>query len=279
MLKVKPKHDLVFKSLFGDENDKRLLTGLLRAILDNPHVEYDEITIKNPIDTINYEGQKTPILDIKLYLKSGKWINIEIQTDKKKYFKNRSLHSLCKLITNQVKRGDKNYTLSDTIVILICDFIMKKELTHYHNMVQLFYVGTDLAFSKVTSIHVLELPKLPREHDGSTLWDYLKFIQSETEEDLQMVSLDTYGIKAGIEKLQQIIADEDLQMRMDAWDTWQRDQHCNMMEAREEGHQEGLQKGERRVTFATAKAMLIEKIPVDIIVKVTGLTKEQITSI
>ena len=277
MLKVKPKHDLVFKTLFGDENDKRLLTGLLQATLNIPLAEY-EIFIKNPTDTINYEGQKTPTLDIKLHLKSGKWINIEIQTDKKKYFKNRSLHSLCKLIANQAKRGDKNYTLTDTIVILICDFIMEKELTHYHNVARLFYTDTNLAFSKVASIHVLELPKLPSKHDGSTLWDYLKFIQSETEDDLNMVSLDTYGIKAGVDRLQKLSADEDLQMRMDIWDTWQRDQHCNMMEAREEGLQEGLQKGERRV-IATAKAMLIEKIPIDIIVKVTGLTKEQITSI
>jgi hypothetical protein len=49
---LKPKNDLVFKALFGQEKDKRLLTGFLRATLDIA-LDEDEITINNPIRNIN----------------------------------------------------------------------------------------------------------------------------------------------------------------------------------------------------------------------------------
>ena len=42
------KSDVVFKLLFGDERNADLLTDLLKAVLDLPADEYDEIIIADP---------------------------------------------------------------------------------------------------------------------------------------------------------------------------------------------------------------------------------------
>jgi len=169
MLENKPKQDLVFKTLFGNEKDKRLLIEFLQILLKIPPEEFDEVLIMNPTDTIAYKGQKSSTLDIKLQLKSKRLLNIEIQTGKKAYFGNRSLFNACKLVTEQVKSGDENYILSDVIVILICDFIHKRELQGYHNVARMTFEGTEVAFSKALTVHLLELPRLPKEQDGSIL--------------------------------------------------------------------------------------------------------------
>jgi hypothetical protein len=43
-----PKSDVVFKLLFGDERNTDLLTDLLKAVIDLPADEYDELVIVDP---------------------------------------------------------------------------------------------------------------------------------------------------------------------------------------------------------------------------------------
>ena len=47
MLKVNPKIDLVFKKLFGSEENKDILLSLINAILPD-HQQIATITLKNP---------------------------------------------------------------------------------------------------------------------------------------------------------------------------------------------------------------------------------------
>ncbi|MDR1661307.1 MAG: Rpn family recombination-promoting nuclease/putative transposase, partial [Azoarcus sp.] len=43
-----PKSDEVFKMLFGDEQNKEILAGFLKALLPLPDDDYEEIEILNP---------------------------------------------------------------------------------------------------------------------------------------------------------------------------------------------------------------------------------------
>ena len=64
MAKVNPKIDLVFKKLFGSEENKDILLSLVNAILPQ-HQQIAFLTLKNPYNLADYTDRKLTILDIK----------------------------------------------------------------------------------------------------------------------------------------------------------------------------------------------------------------------
>ncbi|MDW8297319.1 MAG: PD-(D/E)XK nuclease family transposase, partial [Raineya sp.] len=61
---LNPKIDLVFKKLFGSEENKDILMSLINAILP-PHQQVADITLKNPYNFADYIEGKLSVLDIK----------------------------------------------------------------------------------------------------------------------------------------------------------------------------------------------------------------------
>lgn len=74
-----PVVDFVFKLLFGDAKNTKRLSSLLSAILKLPEEEFSEIELLNPEIEREFKEDKKGILDIRVRLKDGKQINIEIQ--------------------------------------------------------------------------------------------------------------------------------------------------------------------------------------------------------
>ncbi|MCL2087720.1 MAG: Rpn family recombination-promoting nuclease/putative transposase, partial [Oscillospiraceae bacterium] len=76
---LSPTDDYIFKLIFGDENDVEQLTSLLQSVLKLSPGEYKEITIGDSHLLREAKTDKLGILDVKVKIKSGKIINIEIQ--------------------------------------------------------------------------------------------------------------------------------------------------------------------------------------------------------
>jgi predicted transposase/invertase (TIGR01784 family) len=64
MNKFNPKIDLVFKKLFGSEENKDILLSLINSILPLDQ-QVAKIDLKNPYNVSDYAEGKLPILDIK----------------------------------------------------------------------------------------------------------------------------------------------------------------------------------------------------------------------
>ena len=45
---LSPKSDMIFKLLFGDEKSIEILTDFLKAVLDIPENDYEDVTIVDP---------------------------------------------------------------------------------------------------------------------------------------------------------------------------------------------------------------------------------------
>ena len=58
-------------------------------------------------------------------------------------------------------------------------------------------------------IVVVELPKLPSLNDGTSLYDWVKFIKAETREEFEMLAKQSKYLEAAYETLDQISADEE----------------------------------------------------------------------
>ena len=275
---VTPMDDRIFKALFGNDN-KKLLTGFLSALLtDVPKEDIAELQILNAARNIRKVNEKASIVDLRIKTKSGKMLSVEMQKRDKSYFKNRSLFHVCDMYVSQIDRDNPDYEVEETIVVLLCDFILEKELRAYHNIARLHYDQSTVRFSEGLTVHTLELKKLPRVCDGTALWHYLKFLKSEKEEDLEMVSEEMMGIKEAKEQYRRLRADKELMEIIRQEDDELYTRNTMILHARREGKAQGIEQGIEQGTLAVAKTMLAAGSSIDYTVQVTGLPKEKILS-
>ncbi len=116
-----PKIDIVFRKLFGSEENKDLLLSLINGILDcTPRLT--DLTIQNPYNLPRYLEEKTSILDVKAVDEHGTWYDIEMQIGEQKFYGKRALYYLSKLYVDQLKEADGYHTLNTTIGIHLIDF-------------------------------------------------------------------------------------------------------------------------------------------------------------
>jgi predicted transposase/invertase (TIGR01784 family) len=108
MSKVNPKIDLVFKKLFGSEENKDILLSLLNAILPL-NQQISEINLKNPYNVSDYAEGKLSILDIKAQDENGVHYDIEMQIRGSDFYGKRALFYWSKMFGSQL-----DYVIDDT---------------------------------------------------------------------------------------------------------------------------------------------------------------------
>ena len=135
---LSPMSDIIFKLLFGAEGSIEILTDFLLAVLNLSPDEYDEITISNPFLLQEYKGDKLGILDVKLKLKSGKIINVELQADSMPFMESRILFYVSKMITEQINESDQYEKIKRVISIIITGHPLIKQSEKYHHRFGLY---------------------------------------------------------------------------------------------------------------------------------------------
>ena len=71
----KPTSDMIFRKLFGGEENKDLLMALINSAV-GPYLQIVDMEIKNPV---NLEGAKGSIVDTKARADDGNWYIIEMK--------------------------------------------------------------------------------------------------------------------------------------------------------------------------------------------------------
>jgi len=122
MSKVNPKIDLVFKKIFGTEENKDLLKSLINSVLPE-NQKITTLTIKNPYNEIDFVGDRLSIVDIKATDEKEQWYNIEIQIREQGFFGRRSLYYWAELYSGQLFETDNFKKLHKTIMINLLDFV------------------------------------------------------------------------------------------------------------------------------------------------------------
>jgi len=116
----------------------------------------------------------------------------------------------------------------------------------------------------IIEIHSLELDKLPEGADGTQLYDWARFINAESEEELNMIAERNPEVGKAVVKLRELSADER------ARDLYERREK----ERRDIASQKRWAIKQRE--FEIAKTLLLDGDSIDRIVKVTGLTFEEV---
>jgi predicted transposase/invertase (TIGR01784 family) len=227
--------DFIFKLIFGDEKNSDILASFLMAVLGLPYEDFDSLQIIDPNLPREFEDDKLGILDVKLRLKSGKIIDIEIQVKLLPHLRERIAFYTSKMITEQIKSGNDYHAIKPVVTILVADFVMFPNDTAYHHSFEMYDRKNNVLLSELTGVHVLELPKLPKDDDNTPVWTWAKFIDTVDEGELNMLAQRNATLNKAVAIRMELSRDERLRLIAEAKEKARRDEADLMWGARQEG--------------------------------------------
>jgi predicted transposase/invertase (TIGR01784 family) len=258
------KSDILFRLFFADEKNVEFLVGFLKSVLKLPDDDYEAIEISDPHLLRDFAGDKLGIIDVKLKTKSGKVIHIEINLTVTPDLKNRIIFYDAKLITEQIGSGDDYDVVKKVVSIIITEEELIGKSPRYHHRFTFYDMDAGVELSDLIEIHTLELEKLPKESDGTQIYDWACFIAADSEEELDMVAERNPQIKKAVVKYRELTADEKVRDLAERRERERRDQA-----AREKW-------AAKKRDFELAQNLLKYGDSIDKIINVTGLTLEEI---
>lgn len=248
--------------------------GLLNSILEE-HVSSVVLNC-NTILEKDLFNDKLGILDIRAKINNSIDCNIEMQLVNQNNIEKRILFYISKMYTQNINKGQNYNKINKCISILFTDFNLKK-LTHIHKYITKWdlreekYNNTIL--TDMIEIYIIELPKVKKYSENMQLDAWVKFISNSG--DVDMSNADE-AIKKAKEVLEQISEDEYERYLADLRLKYILDQKNIEETGFDRGLEQGIKQGSRQSKIEIAKQLKKENIDIAIIIKTTGLTKEEI---
>ena len=124
-------------------------------------------------------------------------------------------------------------------------------------------------------IHIIEIPKINRMLENGKLKKWILFLENPEGEETKRMAEKEKEIKEAIETLEDISSDETKERIAELRQKYIMDTKSQIRTAEEKG----LKKGIEKRNIEIAKKMLQENIAIETMIKITGLTKEEIEKI
>ena len=165
-----------------------------------------------------------------------------------------------------------------TIGINILDFEYIQGTDKFHTT---YHISEDTEHIKYTDVlewHIVELPKLPPMTDGSQLYNWAKFINSKSEEEMKMLATQDMYIKQAYEELEVISQDEQKRLEYTARQKALYDYNTMMEENFDNGvvwgMEKGIAEGEIRKAVAVVKKLMEQQFTLENALAVAEIDKE-----
>lgn len=277
---INPLTDFGFKKLFGSEPNKMLLIDFLNQIL--PDRKIKDLTYASGEKQGLTELDRKAIFDLYCIGDNGERFIVEMQKAKQNFFKDRSVFYASFPIQEQGKKNQWDYKLDPVYSVGILDFIFEdhkseKELLH---IVELKNQRGEVFYDKLKFVYI-ELPKFDKkEEDLKTHFDkwlyvfrHLSHLQDRPKK-LQNRIFTKLFETAEIAKFspkEREAYEESLK--------YYRDIKNVVDTSKEEGIIEGRIEGRIEERKEIARALKKNGISMEMIVKATGLTIEEIKNL
>ena len=139
----------------------------------------------------------------------------------------------------------------------------------------MYHISEDtehIKYTDILEIHIVELPKLPTNDDGTDLYDWIKFIKAENKGEFEMLAKQSQYLQKAYETLEEISADQQKRLEYTARQKALYDYNTLMEENYERGVEEGIEQGIQQGK-SERDAELIERM------KSKGMSDEEIGQI
>ena len=246
---MSPKVDYCFKELLAYPEIRK---GFVAAILNKEPEEIAETTLMPTILSKDTEDGKYGILDVRVRMKNGSQMDLEMQVAPFEFWNNRVIFYLSKMYAEQVKEGDKYKNLKPCIHVSILNFNLLHEDRTCFREIAFCDLTTKQKYTDLLEIYVLELKKLPQEQKEEPLIiKWMRFLAAESREDFEKMAGEDNYINEAYEVLQKLSADERKRLEYEARQKAIRDYDSQMSSSREEG----IRIGEDRLNHLYEKLM------------------------
>ena len=283
---LQPKNDVVFQALFT-RGKETITKAFLEDVLK---IKIHRLDLDKSKDLLNDNKiDKNGRLDLRAIINDNVECDIEIQLVPHEKMLERFLYYWSKMYTANVQVGHKYSELRKTISIIIVDKEInelkdiKKAHTTWHIREDEY---TENVLTPYLRFDIIELRKAIeeyKENKDDEVLQWMMFFENPEDAEVKRIMENNEDIKEAKEELDEISRNDILRRMALKAEIERMDQEQRMYEARrdgkKEGIKEGIKKGEEKANLETAKKLLDEKIDIDIIVKATGLTKEEILNI
>ena len=282
---INPFTDYGFKKLFGEEMNKDLLLDFLNELLKEEQGQIVDLTYLKTEQLGVTDIDRKAIFDLYCENEKGEKFIVELQKSKQNFFKDRTVYYSTFPIREQAKRADWDYELKAVYTIAILDFVFdsdKNDLEKFRYDVKLSEIETKKVFyDKLTFIY-LEMPKFNKTVDElKTRFDKWLFViknlnkLNRVPDKLKEQIFEKVFETAEIARFtpDQVRSYEDsLKYYRDLKNSLDTAKEEGVIEGIEKGIAKGIEKGKVEV----AKNLIKNNVSIEIIMKSTGLTKEQI---
>lgn len=289
---INPFTDFGFKKLFGTEVNKDLLIDFLNSILSQDK----QIKSLTYLPAEHLGGgcyERKAVFDVYCESESGEKFIVEMQKAEQNYFRDRSVFYSTFPIQEQARKGKWNFELKAVYTVGLLDFVFGGDMDDQeviHHEVKLLDTHTkEVFYDKLTFIY-LELPKFRKTEDeletNFDRWMYLlnhmevldrcpKTLQTKIfEKAFHVAEIARYTPteRRSYEDSLKVYRDLINVVATARQKGLKKGEEKGLKKGIEIGLQQGLQQGREEI----ARKALRQRLPLDTIITLTGLTADEI---
>ena len=291
-------NDYAFKKLFGTEENKDIMIEFVSLVTNMNKADFEDVKIENTELSPRFFTDKRGRVDVKIALKNGAKIDVEMQNIFFSDYPKRSLYYWAQLFLENFNAGYEYSHLNKCISINILNapFPLTDKL---HSEYKILEVEKHTPLDDVFEMHFFDLTKLKESdmsHTMSEIEQWLLFIKTKDDAVRQGLSENNPVMSKANEALKHFyLTDEDRKFYLMAnnaridfasirGDGIREGREEGLREGREEGMKEGITQGRlegitqgrEEGKFETARNCLSLNLPLATISKITGLSIEEI---
>ena len=294
---INPLTDFGFKKLFcSDRRGAARLLALLKAYLPDKMEGVTSITFL-PTELLGEtEATKRVSFDIYGLTNDKKHVIVEMQRGEQTFFANRIITYNCRVISQNVERGDLEYDIPMVISFSIMDYIPKwfSKSDEFFHVVQLKDEKNKI-FSQKTFFCFLELRTFAAPNPGQLKdmffpdrrrkWAYvLKNMGQMKEQDLSQEDeifrgLFEDGRYSKLTAMEKKEYKKSVLEYADVQDAIRCARQNSLEEGIEQGREEGREEGETNTRRLLARNMLAKGLAPSLIAEISGLTEEEVLAL
>ena len=287
---LQPKNDVVFQALFTRGKEK-ITKALLEDILK---IKIHKLDLDKSKDLLNdNKKDKNGRLDLRAILNDNIECDIEIQLSTHDKVLERFLYYWSKMYSANLEIGEEYSKLRQTISIIIVDDEIKqfKEIKKACTKWQIREEEyRDKILTSYFQMNIIEISKAIKEYEkdkSNAVLQWMKFLDNPEDMEVKRIMEENQDIKEAKEELDKISQDDILRRMALKAKLERMDHKQELYEAKRDGRAEGRKEGEvigeargiKQEKEETALKMLKEKMDIEVITRITGLTEEEINKL
>ncbi|MDO6992608.1 Rpn family recombination-promoting nuclease/putative transposase [Brachyspira innocens] len=293
-----PLNDYFIRYLFTDKgSSESILLDFINSIMINANMKtFRSVEILTPFNLKKNKNLKETIVDVKCITQNGSVVIIEIQLQGNSRFPERILYYWAANYSKLLKHGERYDELTPVISINLLNFNLDKT-KNIHSCYMLYEMNNKKLLTDHLQIHIIELKKFRKNVLSKDLNYWLKIF---TSKNLEVSMSEIVKEKPIMEEVQkkynnfvksrlmmmeyekkeaylygnQIMLDEERRLGIE--EGIKKGKEEGIKEGKEEGIKEGIEQGE--INKAKSIALKLKNMNMDNkeIVKITGLSLEDI---